>query len=116
MRKAFKRAIRISGPQLDSRNWYHDNDQIEYAVPSIVSDEHTDLQLLTLQAGQTIVLEPHEFHSQSCVHTVIKLKLKLVLHLFLKQRRPGDFQDHFERLLSSCDNLVVLNVSMCLSV
>ena len=55
VRKAFKPPIRISGPQLEFPDWHHD-DQIEYAVPSVISDEHTDLQLLTLQAGQTSVL------------------------------------------------------------
>ena len=99
-------------------SWCDDVKDIEYDMPCAIVGSSESWQPPQLQSSQAKVLEAHEFNSFNYVHSEIKLKTKLVLHIFSGQRRPGDHQDHLENMLQDCNggmcNVVVLSIDIVL--
>ena len=87
-------------------------------MPCAIVGSSEEWQPQQLEISEAKVLEAHEFTTLSYVHSVIKLKTKLVLHLFSGRRRPGDYQDHLENMLQGCNggmcNVVVLSIDIVL--
>jgi hypothetical protein len=114
--KAFVPPVSVPGLQLTAPAWCDEVQQSDYSTPFAIQEAQTSAPLQSLQQSQAKPLELSAFSSCSHVHSVIKLKTKLVLHLFSGQRRPGDYQDHLESCFMQreipASNVVVLSIDI----
>ena len=114
--KAFIPPVPVPGVQLIVPAWCDDVQQSDYNTPFEIHDAQASTQLLPLDQSSAQPLDSSTFSSCNHIHSVIKLKTKLVLHLFSGQRMAGDYQDHLESFLTQhgtpASNVVILSIDI----